>query len=42
MIVTLAYMGRSGLRNGGRTNTLTLAPNVARDPVSFDAPLRYP
>ena len=42
MIVTLAYMGRSGLRNGGRTNTLTLAPNVARDPVSFDAPLRHP
>ncbi len=42
MIVTLAYIGRSGLRNGGRTNTLSLVPNLARDPVTFDAPLLKP
>ena len=42
MIVTLAYMGRSGVRNGGRRNVVSLAPNLARDPVAFDAPLRFP
>ena len=38
MNVHLAYLGRSGLTG----NTLSLAPNLTREPVSFNAPLTQP
>lgn len=42
MNVKLAYLGKSGLRNGGTSQVLGLAPNLAREAVSFDAPLLKP
>ena len=42
MNLKLAYLGRSGLTNGRGRQTLSLAPNLARDPVAFDAALRQP
>lgn len=42
MNLTLAYLGRSRLEASGGAGLLTLAPNLAREPVSFDAPLRSP
>ncbi len=41
MNVTLSYFGRSRML-GGKQATLSFAPNLARDPVSFDGPLRKP
>ncbi|MBC8012397.1 MAG: metal-binding protein [Burkholderiales bacterium] len=38
MNVAFSYLGRSGLDG----STLSLAPNLAREPVSFDAALRRP
>lgn len=42
MIVKFAYHGRSALRADRSAQTLSLAPNLARDPVAFDAPLLKP
>jgi hypothetical protein len=42
MNVTLSYLGRSGLSAARGSQTLNLVPNLARDPVSFDAPLLQP
>lgn len=42
MNVRLAYHGHSGLADDGTRQTLALAPNLAREPVAFDAPLRQP
>src|SRR3954453_11981837 len=43
MIATFAYAGRSAVveRPGGR-QIFELVPNLTRDPVAFDAPLRQP
>lgn len=38
MNFAFSYLGRSGLAG----QTLNLAPNVAREPVAFDAPLKRP
>ncbi len=38
MNVKFAYLGRSAMEGG----TLNFAPNLARDPVAFDAPLLQP
>lgn len=40
--VDLAYLGQSGLRSSGSGDQLSLAPNLAREPVAFDAELRHP
>src|SRR5918992_1422507 len=42
MNIRLAYRGHSGLADVGAQQTLSLAPNLARDPVAFDAPLLKP
>jgi len=44
MNVTMAYLGRSSLRNqpDGRVAALVFQPNLAREPVSFDAALSRP
>ena len=42
MNLTLAYLGQSRLIDAGTSRTLTLVPNLARDAVSFAAPLRQP
>lgn len=44
MQVSLAYAGRSAVVQppGKRWQALSLAPNLTRDPVAFDAPLRQP
>ncbi|WP_425616208.1 metal-binding protein [Anatilimnocola sp. NA78] len=48
MEVLLKYRGRSGLNEsflserGFQRQTLSLAPNLARDPVAFDAPILQP
>lgn len=42
MDARLAYFGRSSLVQDGRAQLLNFAPNLARDPVSFDAPLQKP
>ncbi len=42
MIVKFAYHGRSALRGDRAGQTVNLAPNLARDPVAFDAPLLKP
>lgn len=42
MQVKLAYFGRSRLQAGGSGQVLSLAPNLAREPVAFDAPLVRP
>lgn len=38
MNLSFAYMGRSALEKG----SLSFAPNLTREPVAFDAPLRHP
>ncbi len=42
MNVTFAYRGRSDVVNTAGGQSLHLAPNLARDPVAFDAPLLQP
>jgi len=42
MNITLAYKGHSELTATSTTETLSLAPNLAREPVAFDAPLLKP
>src|SRR5580704_7014068 len=42
MNVTLAYRGRSGVADTGSRRIFHLVPNLARDPVAFDAPLLQP
>ncbi len=42
MNVTLSYQGHSGVAYQGQRQTLQLVPNMARDPVRFDAPLLQP
>ncbi len=43
MKVTMAYLGRSGMvGGGGGAQALSLAPNLSREPVAFDAPLLQP
>ncbi len=42
MDVKLAYLGRSAFAGEGAARVLRLAPNLARDPVAFDAPLLRP
>jgi hypothetical protein len=42
MNVTLAYNARSAVLGDGRRQTLAFAPNVAREPVAFDAALLQP
>jgi len=42
MNVKLAYLGHSGLSAIAGGQLLNLAPNLAREPVSFDAPLLQP
>ena len=42
MNLTLAYLGRSSLSSTAGGQLLSLAPNLAREPVAFDAPLRHP
>ena len=41
MDVSLAYLGRSQLTQNGSAS-LSFVPNLARDPVAFNAPLRQP
>ncbi len=38
----LAYLGHSGLKSGTGGDRLSLAPNLARAPVAFDAELKQP
>jgi hypothetical protein len=40
--INLAYLGRSTVSSTAGTDTLSLAPNLAREPVSFDAALLKP
>ncbi|HWE94263.1 MAG TPA: SWIM zinc finger family protein [Tepidisphaeraceae bacterium] len=42
MNVTLAYRGHSGVADAGGRQTFALVPNLAREAVSFDAPLLQP
>ncbi|HSU65538.1 MAG TPA: SWIM zinc finger family protein [Tepidisphaeraceae bacterium] len=42
MNVTLAYRGRSDVADAGGRQVFRLVPNLARDPVGFDAPLLQP
>jgi len=42
MNVRFAYLGHSSLTGGASDQTLCLAPNLAREPVAFDAPLLKP
>lgn len=43
MNVKLAYLGKSALVASARgAATLSFAPNLARDQVAFDAPLKHP
>ncbi len=42
MNVTFAYSGRSAVADGPGRQTFQLVPNLARDPVAFDAPLLHP
>ncbi len=42
MNVTFAYSGHSQLLDRGGRQTFQLVPNLARDPVAFDAPLKQP
>ncbi|HWI58923.1 MAG TPA: metal-binding protein, partial [Bacillota bacterium] len=42
MNLQFAYLGRSTLRPLAGGHLLSLAPNLSREPVSFDAPLRQP
>jgi hypothetical protein len=38
----LAYLGRSTVTGAGLSQVLSFAPNLLRDPVAFDAPLKEP
>src|SRR5688572_29730024 len=40
--VTFAYSGHSAVLERGGRQTFQLVPNLARDPVAFDAPLLRP
>jgi len=40
--VAFKYLGRSHVEAAGARQTLSLAPNLLRDAVAFDAPLRRP
>jgi hypothetical protein len=44
MKISLAYLGRSQMlvSRGGGDQTLSMLPNLARERVSFDAPLLHP
>ena len=42
MNLTLVYRGHSGIAEVGARQTFSLVPNLARDPVAFDAPLLHP
>ena len=42
MNLTMAYLGHSGVRTEAGARVLSLAPNLARDRVAFDAPLKRP
>ncbi len=42
MNLRFAYLGQSGLLAEAGGQTLSLAPNLAREAVAFDAPLRQP
>lgn len=42
MNLRFAYLGRSELQPTGAGQMLSLVPNLAREPVAFDAPLRQP
>ncbi len=42
MNLRFAYLGRSELQAGPSAQLLNLAPNLAREPVAFDAALRQP
>ncbi|MEN6627683.1 MAG: metal-binding protein [Candidatus Sumerlaeia bacterium] len=42
MNLSVAYLGRSGLERSGENEVLSLKPNLARDAVAFDAPLKDP
>ena len=42
MNLTFSYLGHSGLSSVGNGQVLSLAPNLAREPVAFDAALRQP
>ena len=42
MNLTLAYLGHSSLSTSGSGQVLSLAPNLNREPVAFDAPLLQP
>ena len=42
MNLKMAYYGRSELFRAGTGQTLSFAPNLARDPVAFDAALCNP
>ncbi|HEY7116459.1 MAG TPA: hypothetical protein VH475_07735, partial [Tepidisphaeraceae bacterium] len=42
MNVRFAYLGHSGVLDRGTAQTVRLVPNLARDPVAFDGPLKHP
>ena len=42
MIQSFAYAGSSGVVRQGDGRTIRFAPNLAREPVSFDAELKHP
>lgn len=42
MDVKLAYLGRSALTGDAFSNSLSFAPNLARDPVAFNAAIKNP
>src|SRR5688572_16332137 len=42
MDVTFSYLGKSDLKTVGQSRVLSLAPNLARQPVAFDAALKNP
>jgi hypothetical protein len=42
MIVSLAYLGRSAVRSEHGGLSVAFQPNLSRQPVAFDAPLRSP
>ncbi len=42
MNLATAYLGRSDVRTSAGGRVLSLAPNLAREPVAFDAPLKRP
>ncbi len=42
MDMTFSYLGQSDLKTTGGTRVLSLAPNLAREPVAFDGALKQP